>query len=134
MNKIKLSALAAFAVVVSLLFASCSRIADGQLAAFEKSITKLEQNYKDLTPDQLERSINLCEKQLDKLNENTKLTKAQQKKLSNLTGRYHKVLIKIKAYLLINELFDTTEVESLIEYIGGLLGDLDIDGLLDDLF
>ena len=84
-------------------FSSCSHITDAQITAFEKSIDKLE-------------------KQLEMLEESDRAyTKEQTKRIANLKGRYHRLLLKIELYTLANEIFDTTEGESVLEYIRGVL-------------
>lgn len=103
-------------------FPSCSRITEAQITAFEKSIDKLEQKYKDLTPSELQKGIDVCEKQLELLDgKKQDCTKEQQKRIANLKGRYQRLLLKIELYTLANEIFDTTEGESVLEYIRGLL-------------
>ncbi len=101
---------------------SCGKVIDVQIKAFEKSIDKLEEKYKDFTPDELQKAIDVCEKQLELLDDKKQdCTKEQQKKIANLTGRYHRLLLKIELYTAVNELFNTTEGESVLEYIRGLL-------------
>ncbi len=103
-------------------FSSCSHITDAQITAFEKSIDKLEEKYKDLTPSELQKGIDVCEKQLEMLEESDRAyTKEQTKRIANLKGRYHRLLLKIELYTLANEIFDTTEGESVLEYIRGVL-------------
>lgn len=106
-----------------LALASCGKIIDVQINAFEKSINKLEESYKDLTPKKLQKAIDVCEKQLEQLGDKKQdCTKEQQKRIAKLKGRYHKLLLKIELYTALNDLFDTTEGESVLEYIRGLLG------------
>lgn len=106
-----------------LALASCGKIIDVQINAFEKSIDKLEEKYKDLTPNELQKAIDVCEKQLELLEDKKQdCTKEQQKRVAKLKGRYHKLLLKIELYTALNDLFDTTEGESVLEYIRGLLG------------
>ena len=113
---------ASLVCIFVLALASCAKITDAQITAFEKSIDKLEEKYKDLTPSELEKAINLCEKQLELLTDSDReLTPNQKKRIANLTGRYHRLLLKIELYTLANEIFDTTEGESVLEYIRGLL-------------
>lgn len=120
--KTKVFLIAFFAGLFMLTCISCKQIVDMRLSAFEKSIDKLEEKYKDLTPSELEKAINLCEKQLELLTDSDQeLTPNQKKRIANLTGRYHRLLLKIELYTLANEIFDTTEGESVLEYIKGLL-------------
>lgn len=96
---------------------SCKFITDTRLDAFEKSIETLENNYKDLTPDELENSLRLCEEQLDALNNrDVELTPNQKERISNLTGRYHRLLIKIELYTMTHDLFG-----DVLEYLKGIL-------------
>lgn len=106
-----------------LAMSSCNKVIDVQIAALEKSIDKLDDEYKNMTPKEIEKSIDLIETQIDALEEREDdMTKEQRKEFSNLNGRYTKLLVKIQLYLWAQELFDTEEVESTIEYIKGLLG------------
>ena len=112
--------LAAFVLIAA--FTSCSKVTDAQIAAFEKSIEKLDENYKDLTPSELEKAINLCEKQLELLTDpDRELTPNQQKKMANLKGQYHRLLLRIELYSTANEIFGSSEGESALEYLHGLL-------------
>lgn len=117
-----------FAVaIVSAFFitTSCSKVYDTRIAALEKSIDKLEENYKDLSASEIENAIELCQKQLDALLElenDGKLNSDQKKKVSNLEGRFHRVLLKVQLYLMVNDVLDESGVQSVIEYIKGLLG------------
>ena len=119
---------ALFAVaVISAFFitTSCSKVYDTQIAALEKSIDKLEEKYKDISASEIQNAIELCQKQLDALHEldnDGKLSPEQKKKVSNLEGRFHRVLIKVQLYVMVNDFFEETGVQELIEYIKGLLG------------
>lgn len=113
--------------VVSAFFitTSCSKVYDTRIAALEKSIDKLEEKYKDLSASEIENAIELCQKQLDALQElgnDGKLSSEQKKKVSNLEGRFHRVLLKVQLYVMVNDVLDESGVQSLIEYIKGLLG------------
>jgi len=120
--KTKYIVIAFVACIFALAMSSCSRITDAQITAFEKSIDKLEQKYKDLTPSELQKGIDVCEKQLEMLEGSDRdYTKEQTKRIANLKGRYQRLLLKIELYTLANEIFDTTEGESVLEYIRGLL-------------
>ena len=98
---------------------SCRFTVDAQIDAFEESIELLDNNYKDLTPAELEKALNLCEKQLDAIqNSEVELTTNQKKRTSNLTGRYHRLLLKIELYTMTHDLFDGEDV---LEYLKGLI-------------
>ena len=111
--------------VLSLLFVgvlvSCSKVNDIRLTTLEKSIERLEQNYKDYSPEKLQKEINLCEKQFDALyQKEDSLSDTQQKRLANVKGKYHRVLLEIKIWSLKQTI--TEEGAEAIEYIKGLLG------------
>ena len=130
------------AAVISAFFVvtSCSRINDLKIDALEKSIDKLEEKYKDLSASEIdkleekykdlsaseiENAIELCQKQLDallELGDDGKLSMEQKKTVSNLEGRFHRVLLKVQLYLMVNDVLDESGAQSLIEYIKGLLG------------
>lgn len=113
-----------FVGLLLLTVTSCSKVIDAQLAALEKSIDKLEEKYKDMTPKEVEKAIDLVETQIDALEEREDdMTKEQKKTFANLEGRYTKVLLKIELYLTVNNLFGGSEVEETIEYIKGLMGE-----------
>ena len=121
--KAKVLVLSFVAIVFMVASTSCGKVIDVQIAALEKSIDKLDEEYKDMTPNEIKKAIDLIEKQIDALEEREDdMTKEQRKEFSNLNGRYTKLLVKIQLYLWAQELFDTEEVESTIEYIKGLLG------------
>lgn len=70
----------------------------------------------------MEKAINLCEKQLELLTDSDReFTKEQNNRIANLTGRYHRLLLKIEIYTKANEIFESSEGESVLEYIRGLL-------------
>ena len=120
--KTKALLISVLAALLLLAVTSCSKVIDAQLTALEKSIDKLEEKYKDMTPEEVEKAIDLVEKQFDALEEREDdMTKEQEKRFANLEGRYTKVLLKIELYLMVNDLFDGSEVEPVIEYIKGLL-------------
>ena len=105
------------------LVASCSRVTDAKIAALEKSIDKLEDSYKDMTPKEIENTIELCDKQIKALHEKEeKLTSEQKNRIANLEGRFDRVLLKVELYLMVNDVLDESGVQSTIEYIKGLLG------------
>lgn len=110
--------IAAFCVITS-----CTKVTDLKISSLEKSIDKLEQNYKDMSATEIESAIENCQKQFDALNEEVdKLTKEQMNKINNLEGRFDRVLVKIELYLMVNEFLDESGVGPTIEYIKGLLG------------
>ena len=89
-----------------MMISSCRFTVNAQIDAFEESITLLENNYKDLTPSELENAINICENQLNALNNiDTELTPNQKSRISHLTGHYHHI-------------FEGTNI---LQYLKGLL-------------
>ena len=122
---IKKSLFAAAVISAFFVVTSCSRINDLKIDALEKSIDKLEEKYKDLSASEIENAIELCQKQLDallELGDDGKLSMEQKKTVSNLEGRFHRVLLKVQLYLMVNDVLDESGAQSLIEYIKGLLG------------
>lgn len=120
-----------FACLFVLALTSCNKVIDVQIAALEKSIDKLDNNYKEMSTDEIKTAIDLIEKQFDALDERKDdMTSEQKNKVSNLNGRYTKLLLKIQLYLAVQDLFEDTGVAELIEYIKGLLG-ADASGLFD---
>lgn len=104
------------------LFVSCSKVNDMRLDKLEKSINNLDQSYKEFTPEKLQKAIELCEKQFDGLDKDgVKLSNAQQLRLSNLKGKYHKTLLKIKIYTLTQNFTDGWS--EVIEYVKDVLED-----------
>ena len=94
--KTKVLLIAVFAGLFMLTSTSCKQIVDMQLSAFEKSIDKLEQNYKDLTPTQLDNAINACEVILGQLEDHKEdFTIHQRKQFRKLNLRYYWLLVKI---------------------------------------
>lgn len=121
--KTKTLLLSIFACLFVLALTSCNKVIDVQIAALEKSIDKLDDEYKNMTPNEIEKAINVVEKQIDALEERKDdMTKEQGKKFANLQGRYTKLLVKIELYLMVDNIFEGSEVEKVIEYIKGLLG------------
>lgn len=91
-----------------------------RLDTLKKSIEKLEQNYKDYSPEKLMREIEQCEIQFEKLDQDKdKLSINQKQQLSNLDSKFNKVLIKIGWDIYRNGLSD--EYRKVIEYIKDLL-------------
>ena len=110
--------IAAFCVITS-----CSKVIDLKISSLEKSIDKLEEKYKDMSAAEIEGAIENCQKQFDALNEEAdKLTKEQKDSISKLKGRYHRLLLKVELYLMMNEFIDESGIGPTIEYIKGLLG------------
>lgn len=114
-----------FLCVIALLlvggFVSCSKMMDMRLTELEKSIEKLEQNYKEWSPEKVQKQIESCEKQLDELSQNEgKLTESQRQRMANLKGQYHRLLLEIKIFTLKHDI--TEEGTQALEYIKGLLG------------
>lgn len=102
------------------LLVSCSKVNDMRLDTLKKSIEKLEQNYKDYSPEKLMREIEQCEIQFEKLDQDKdKLSINQKQQLSNLDSKFNKVLIKIGWDIYRNGLSD--EYRKVIEYIKDLL-------------
>jgi uncharacterized protein Yka (UPF0111/DUF47 family) len=121
--KTKTLLLSIFACLFVLALTSCNKVIDVQIAALEKSIDKLDDEYKNMTPNEIEKAINVVEKQIDALEERKDdMTREQGKKFANLQGRYTKLLVKIELYLMVDNIFEGSEVEKVIEYIRGLLG------------
>jgi uncharacterized protein Yka (UPF0111/DUF47 family) len=121
--KTKTLLLSIFACLFVLALTSCNKVIDVQIAALEKSIDKLDDEYKNMTPNEIEKAINVVEKQIDALEERKDdMTREQGKKFANLQGRYTKLLVKIELYLMVDNIFEGSEVEKVIEYIKGLLG------------
>ena len=121
--KTKTLLLSIFACLFVLVLTSCNKVIDVQIAALEKSIDKLDDEYKNMTPNEIEKAINVVEKHIDALEERKDdMTREQGKKFANLQGRYTKLLVKIELYLMVDNIFEGSEVEKVIEYIKGLLG------------
>lgn len=98
---------------------SCRLATDAQISAFEKSIEALENNYKDFTASELENAVSFCDDQLKALeNTDREFTPNQKERISNLKGRYHRLLVEIELYTLANDLFGG---DSVIEYLRGLI-------------
>lgn len=103
------------------LLVSCSKLNDMRLEKLEESIEKLDQSYKDYTPEKLQKIIEPCEKQFEEFDQDdVKLSDAQQQRLSYLKGNYHRMLIKIKMYSYTNNSSDGWS--DVVEYINGILG------------
>lgn len=107
------------ATFLGMSLSSCRFAVDAQIDAFDESIATLDENYKDLTPAELEKALNLCEKQQNALqNSEVEFTPNQKERISNLMGRYHRLLLKIEFYTMTHDLFDGEDV---IEYLKGLI-------------
>lgn len=110
-----------FACVIS----SCTQINDYRISRFENSIDKLEKKYKEYSPEKLKSEIEDCEKQLKKLsNDSSRYTDSQKRRISNLKGRYHRLLIEIKIYSFTQSI--TEEGKNVLEYIKGILGGISL--------
>jgi uncharacterized protein YeaO (DUF488 family) len=102
-------------------FSSCTKINDARLNSLEKSIEKLDQNYKDYTPEKLQKQIEHCEKKFEEFDQDdVKLSDSQRYRLSKLKGKYHRTLIIIKMYSYTNNSSDGWS--DVVEYINGILG------------
>lgn len=103
-------------------FISCSKFYDMRLDSLEKSIDNLEQSYDVYSSDKLQKEIVSCEKRYEELSQNeSKLTDNQQKRLANLKGKYHRVLLEIKLWSITQTV--SKESEQVVDYIKSLLGD-----------
>ena len=114
------------------LLASCSKLYDVRISTLEKAIDKLELNYQVYDSYEMQEKIDLFDEQFNKICKNeTKLTQAQQLRLSKLKGEYHRLLLEIKFFILAKD-YDN---EELIEDINGKLGllDMDFSDLDDDI-
>jgi len=130
--KTKVLILSFIAIVFMVASTSCGKVIDVQIAALEKSIDKLDEKYKEMSTEDIKTSIELIEKQFNALDERKEDMSSEQKsKLSNLHGRYTRVLVSIQVYLGFKSLLDDTGVTELIEYIKGLLG-ANASGLLNE--
>lgn len=104
-------------------FTSCTRLIDARLTTFEKSINKLEANYKDLSPRALEKALSALQTQLEELekHEDEDMTINQKKRFRDLKIQYYKLLLKIKWHTAISDVYESGEGQSVVEYILELL-------------
>lgn len=129
--KTKVLILSFIAIVFMVASTSCGKVIDVQIAALETSIDKLDDSYKDMSTDEIKTAIDLIEKQFNALDDRKDDMSSEQKnKLSNLHGRYTKLLVSIQVHLGLKSLLEDTGVAELIEYIKGLLG-ANASGLFD---
>jgi len=104
---------------------SCTLVYDYKISEFENSIEKLDANYKEYSPEKLRKEIENCEKQLEQLSrDNSRYTETQKHRISNLKGKYHRLLFEIKLYAIGKAVTD--EGRTFIEYLKGLLGGISI--------
>lgn len=114
--------------ILMLALTSCKPIVNWHLKAFEKSVNKLEQNYKDLTPNQLERAVGKCDIQLEWLvDHKDNFTINQRKKFRELKIRYYWLL-----HYSISGIDLSEEYESVVGYIKDIIDELkeSVDELL----
>ena len=107
-----------------LMSASCNRY-DRQLKSFEKSVTKLEQNYQHYSPQKLMKSIRQCENQIMKLDSHKdKLTLQQKQECLTQKVLYTKLLVQIKVHLMTVD-WGYEVVEDIRQFINKCLSELD---------
>lgn len=101
---------------------SCTKFIDAQLTAFEKSINKLETNYKDLSPQSLEKAVSLLQSQFEELEniKDTEMTINQKKRFRKLKVNYFTLLVKIKTHVSLSNVFDSRDGKSVIDYLDEL--------------
>lgn len=90
---------------------SCYKMQDVRLIKLEKSIEKIELNYLDYSPEELQEKLDLLENRFDDL-DHKRLTDAQRVKIMSLKNRYDKLLLKLEDQTTQNEeedLFDEPE-------------------------
>ncbi len=90
---------------------SCYKMQDVRLIKLEKSIEKIELNYLDYSPEELQGKLDLLENRFDEL-DHKQLTDAQREKIMSLKNRYDKLLLKLEDQTTQNEeedLFDEPE-------------------------
>ena len=113
--------------VIALLFVgsfnSCSKTYDLRLNTLEKSLNRLEQNYKSYTPEKLKSKIEECEIRFDKLaQDKDKMSIAQKQKLNELKREYYRILLEIYWNLVKSDISGTfTDV---IEFLKDILDDI----------
>ena len=119
--KIKTLLITFVASLFVLALTSCNRI-DAQLTAFEKSIEKLENNYKDLSPRALEKALSSLQTRFEKLEDLDKdMTINQKKRFRNLKIQYYKLLLKIKWHTALSDVYESSEGQDVVDYILELL-------------
>ncbi len=120
--KIKTLLIAFAASLFVLALTSCNRI-DAQLTAFEKSIEKLENNYKDLSPRALEKAVASLQTRFEKLEDlvDEDMTINQKSRFRDLKIQYYKLLLKIKWHTALSDVYESSEGQSVVDYILELL-------------
>ena len=102
-------------------FVSCDKFYDMRMNALERSIESLSQNYETSSSEKLQEEIAFCEEQFKQLSQKeSELTDVQRRRLSNMKGRYHRILVEIKLWSLTYSIKE--EGTEAAEYIKGLLG------------
>ena len=123
--KTKVFLIAFFAGLFMLTFTSCKQIVDMRLSSLEKSIDKLEKNYKDLTPTQLDNAINACEVKIEWLEDHKEnFTSNQRKQFRKLNLRYYWLLVRIPGHKSIGEIDFSEEYESVLDNIQDFVDEL----------
>lgn len=87
---------------------SCYKMQDVRLIKLEKSIEKIELNYLDYSPEELQEKLDLLENRFDDL-DHKRLTDAQGVKIMSLRNRYDKLQLRLEEQIAQNEeevLFD----------------------------
>lgn len=87
---------------------SCYKMQDVRLIKLEKSIEKIELNYLDYSPEELQGKLDLLENRFDEL-DHKQLTDAQREKIMSLKNRYDKLQLRLEEQIAQNEeevLFD----------------------------
>ena len=87
---------------------SCYKMQDVRLIKLEKSIEKIELNYLDYSPEELQEKLDLLENRFDDL-DHKRLTDAQRVKIMSLRNRYDKLQLRLEEQIAQNEeevLFD----------------------------
>ena len=98
---------------------SCSKVNDIRLNTLEKSLNRLEKNYKNYSPEKLKSEVEECEFRFDKLDQDKdKLSIAQKQRLKELKREYRGILFNISKDLIISDFSGTfKEVIELIKDI-----------------
>ena len=101
------------------LLVSCSKVNDIRLNTLEKSLNRLEKNYKNYSPEKLKSEVEECEFRFDKLDQDKeKLSIAQKQRLKELKREYRGILFNISKDLIISDFSGTfKEVIELIKDI-----------------
>ena len=121
--KIKALLIAFVACLCVQVFTSCTNSIDAKLTAFEKSIDKLKETYKDLSPQALEKAVASLEKRLEKLKKldaDDKMSINQKKRFIKLKVKYYALLADIKIHTSLSDAYDSREGKSVIDYLDEL--------------